>query len=371
MDVVVIGAGVVGASAAFRLAVAGARVTVLETARPAAGTSSNSFAWINANDKPPPAYHALNDAGVVEHHWLREDIGGDWLYSSGNLEIAVEPARQQYLRDKVERLRAARYAAELISIEDSRALAPDLAWPDQATVAYYPDEGWVAVPVLIRQLLGAATRAGARVVYPANVEALVAHGDRITGVETADARFSADVVVDCSGPRAGRLLEPLGIAIGRRTSPGLLVVTEPMPTSLTQVIHFDRLHLRPDGAGRVRAGAIDLEEGLQADQHYTAESPECREILRRAVEVLPALAGARIEGVRLGWRPLPADGLTACGPVMDVAGYYLVFTHSGVTLGPRLGRLLAEEIVNGEAQPELTPFRPDRLIRPAASKVPS
>jgi glycine/D-amino acid oxidase-like deaminating enzyme len=59
LNVIVIGAGVMGASAAFRLAEAGASVLVLEAGRVGGGTSGISFAWTNAHKKPPKPYHDL------------------------------------------------------------------------------------------------------------------------------------------------------------------------------------------------------------------------------------------------------------------------------------------------------------------------
>ncbi|HEY2698596.1 MAG TPA: hypothetical protein VGJ45_24270, partial [Pseudonocardiaceae bacterium] len=69
---------------------------------------------------------------------------------------------------------------------------------------------------------------------------------------------------------------------------------------------------------------------------------------------------ARIDRVNLGLRSLPADGHTVAGP--DTSGYiYVLATHSGVTLGPLLGRLAAREILGGEPAPELAAFRPARF----------
>jgi glycine/D-amino acid oxidase-like deaminating enzyme len=60
---------------------------------------------------------------------------------------------------------------------------------------------------------------------------------------------------------------------------------------------------------------------------------------------------------------MPADGRSAIGPVPGLSGYYLIFTHSGVTLGPLLGKLAAAEILGGHEVAQLTPFRPDRLVQ--------
>src|SRR5258707_11688180 len=72
---IVIGAGVMGASVAYRLAQAGASITVLEAKRIGGGTSGISFAWTNANKKPPKPYHDLNVAGMKAHSPLADEFG--------------------------------------------------------------------------------------------------------------------------------------------------------------------------------------------------------------------------------------------------------------------------------------------------------
>jgi glycine/D-amino acid oxidase-like deaminating enzyme len=76
IETIVIGAGVMGASVAYRLAQAGAAVTVLEATRIGAGTSGISFAWTNAHKKPPKPYHDLNVAGMKAHAALADEFGG-------------------------------------------------------------------------------------------------------------------------------------------------------------------------------------------------------------------------------------------------------------------------------------------------------
>ena len=82
----------------------------------------------------------------------------------------------------------------------------------------------------------------------------------------------------------------------------------------------------------------------------------------RARAIVPRLAGVEIESTRLCWRPMPADGLSAVGPVAALPGYYVALTHSGVTLAPVLSRLVADEIATGRPAAALAPFRPERLL---------
>ena len=86
-------------------------------------------------------------------------------------------------------------------------------------------------------------------------------------------------------------------------------------------------------------------------------------LVRRAARWLPELGELAAETARIGVRAMPADGHSVVGPQGGVAGYYVAVTHSGVTLAPFLGRVVAEELLRGRSDPRLAPFRPDRFWR--------
>ncbi|MHB8577248.1 MAG: NAD(P)/FAD-dependent oxidoreductase [Dehalococcoidia bacterium] len=368
-DAIVIGAGIIGSAVACRLAERGVGVTILERKRPAAGTTSTSFAWANAHNKRPKPYHDLNAAGVAEHHRIALHGAGGWFHATGCLQWADDDSSRRVLRHAVEQLKAWDYRAEWIDAARAATLEPDLSLPADgaAELAFFPDEGWVEAPLLVHHLLDGAARAGALARYPDEVLGLTMDRARVNGVATSDGTFHADLVIDCTGRDAGRLLEPLGLQIQRRRSPGLLVISEPVATGLSRIVLTPVLNLRPDGAGRVlvQSGAID--DALETEAHPDAGPERCTDLLGQAAEVLPALYDARVETARLGWRALPGDGVSAVGPVPSVEGYYLVFTHSGITLGPLLGRLVAHEISSGTLEPMLGAFRPDRLLSATSS----
>jgi glycine/D-amino acid oxidase-like deaminating enzyme len=94
-----------------------------------------------------------------------------------------------------------------------------------------------------------------------------------------------------------------------------------------------------------------------------SEDSLSRELLERARRVVPTLEGAKAEPVRVSVRPIPEDGLPCVGAVSELPGYYEAVTHSGVTLGPLLGHLLAREILDGEVDSLISRFRPDRFAR--------
>ncbi|MCM2414098.1 FAD-dependent oxidoreductase [Streptomyces sp. RKAG290] len=86
------------------------------------------------------------------------------------------------------------------------------------------------------------------------------------------------------------------------------------------------------------------------------------ELLHEAArQVVPALGSGRITQTRVVNRPIPADGFPSVGAVPSVPGYYEAVSHSGITLGPVIGRLLASEILGGERDELLADFRPERF----------
>src|SRR5690242_3419923 len=173
-----------GASVAYRLAVAGASVTVLEAGRIGGGTSSCTFAWTNANEKTPRAYYELNLAGMRAHAALADEFGGTpWWHPGGSVEWPVDQA-------KVERLQSWGYAAEWITPRQLLELEPDIdpACAGDERIAYFPDEGWLDPLVYIAAMLGVARSHGAAVMHNAPVSAPILAGGRITGVQLADGR---------------------------------------------------------------------------------------------------------------------------------------------------------------------------------------
>src|SRR5712692_1062058 len=104
-DIIVIGAGCVGANVAYRLVERGARVIELEANAPGGGTSGASFAWTNSFGKTPRDYHDLNVASMEEHAALAKELGGgSWLHQDGALAWDEAPTSLTRLEQAVERL---------------------------------------------------------------------------------------------------------------------------------------------------------------------------------------------------------------------------------------------------------------------------
>jgi glycine/D-amino acid oxidase-like deaminating enzyme len=359
--VAVVGAGIVGSSVAYRLAEGGAEVVLFDGAEPGSGTTSASFAWVNANNKLPREYFELNRAGMREHERLRNEIGGDWLHPTGNL-IQATDEEQKDLENRVERLRSWSYAAEMLpaSTVDKR-LEPEANFPDpQTKVAHFPDESWVDAPTLTETLVQAAGRNGAVVLVGSAVHGIEVGGQGLTLRLENGETVRADAVVNATGASAASLAEMVGRELPLDVFRGLLVRVAVAGEPLRHLLHTPRINLRPDGTGHVLLHHDSVDERL-GDDFAGVEDPLCAELLERGRGVLPNLAEAEVVEARFGLRPVPADGHSCVGAITEIPAYYEAVTHSGVTLGPLVGRLLAREILTGEVDPLIAPFRPDRF----------
>jgi glycine/D-amino acid oxidase-like deaminating enzyme len=373
MRVVVVGGGVIGAAVAYRLAEAGARVVLLESAdRLGAGTSGRSFAWTNSNEKTPRPYHDLNVAGMRAHAALRDEFGAlPWWHAGGSVEWFAAGELRAAQAARVERLQSWGYSAEWLTPGQLHELEPDvdLAAVGDAPIALYRDEGWLDPIVYLYAMLQAAQRHGATVRTRAHVEHVLLTGGRVSGVALRGGeRLSSDVVVNCAGRWADTLavLDMPAARLPLAPTFGLLAFTPPVATGLRRIVRSPFIHLRPDGAGRLVLHSDDADARLTAETTPPSALPIAQDMVRRASAVLPGIGQAAPEAVRIGIRPIPADGLSAVGPMPGVEGYYVVVTHSGVTLSPLLARAAANEIVHHTPEPRLAPFRPGRLLETRA-----
>ncbi len=360
-DCAVIGAGILGAATAWHLARAGQRVVVLEAESAAAGATGATFSWVNAVSKEPEAYHRLNAEGAAEYARLDEELGRDFRQGGGCLEWRADQDGTDALRAKVARVAARGYPARLIDSSAARALEPALRIPDSAAVAHYPNDVWVDAPEVTAALLAGARTHGAELREGAPVTGFHRNGHSVLVVEAGGEWVHAQRVAVCAGTGTPAVLQMLGLALAIERKPGLLAVTAPVAAgTLSRIVYAPGIHLRPDVAGGLRLGADDT------DQLALEDAPAgCDILLRRAAALLglaepPALARALV-----GIRPVPADGLTVTGRLPGLDNAYVAVTHSGVTLGPLLGRLLAGEILHGTPSPLLAGFRPERLMMTA------
>ena len=378
MRAIVVGAGVVGSSVAYRLAQAGARVVLLDAGPVGGGTSRVSYAWVNACEKlTRHDYFALNFAGWRAHQALAEEFGAlPWLHRPGVLQWDGAGAEATGLGeedfDKFARLREWGYPVELLSADDVRRLEPDVDTESAGNgpILHYPEDGWCDGPVYAGAMAAAARdRHGATLRPYTRIAGLVIEGRQVSGVRTADGeQIGADIVVNCAGRWVNEAAAAPEAEVPLAPTLGLIAYTAGTSTSLRRALRTPLVNLRPDGAGRLLLRSNELDRVAAGDASLvpggwtSPGQPQAQELARRTRQLMPALGPVEVEAVRVAIRPIPKDGFPAIGPVRDLGGYYVVVTHSGVTLAPFLGIAVADEIVHGRLRDALAPFRPARLL---------
>jgi D-amino-acid dehydrogenase len=365
MQVIVVGAGVLGASVAYHLVRRGVGVTVFDRRHQGRATSAGAgiiCPWLSAIEDDH--YRAIASAGASYYprlvSYLREDGESELGYRRvGALVVPEGPS----LLDGVEQKLAVRKAdwpeigaVRRLTPAQATALFPPLA----ETRAAVHIEGAARVDgrFLNAALLAAARKRGATLRDNAD-QILVSQG-RVRGVRTEGATVEADVVVVTAGAWAPALLSPLNVELNVQPQRGQILhlrvsaVTRDWPVLLP----LDTYYLLAFDDSRVVVGAT-RETGSGFDYRVTAKGQA--EVLNVGLTVAPGLADAEVLETRIGFRPMSPDHrplLGTCGIEGLLVGNGL--GPSGLTIGPYAGALLADAACNRTPELSLAPYSPQR-----------
>jgi len=380
-DVVVIGGGIAGCCAAFWLARRGMTVALLERGRIAEGTTGNSFAWINATSKTADEpYHRLNALGAAAYRELAVEFGEDalGLSAAGMLQIVRRGDESAYseTRAKAARLRDLGYPCTWVGGSELAAMEPHLACGEDAEALYALADASLDAPRFARFIAGRAEAAGATLLEQCTAHALeMTDEGAITGVRCDRGTLSTPRVLLAAGPATPEVLSALtgydafAARFPMNRVPGLLVVTPSTAPHrfVRRVLYLaggEEFHVLPTPEGGLKVGADDT-DGMVAENPTPQRLREAAALLlERTRRLIPAFAGVDcLDDCRIGIgvRPYPRDGKTLAGELPGSRGLYVVATHSGVTLSPAVGRLMAELIAEGAVPAALAPFGLERF----------
>ncbi|MGE8307228.1 MAG: NAD(P)/FAD-dependent oxidoreductase [Pseudomonas kermanshahensis] len=336
--VIVIGAGILGASVAWHLS-RRARVTVLElNSAPARGVTRHSYGWVGTGSRIPseqPASFALEQRALLEFPRLAALLGPLPVAAQGAL-IWLDD--QQQTCSMLAEQQAAGVNMSAVGREAIRQLQPGLMQvPEMALWA--PDDFAVEPDQLTCRLLSAAQGEGAVVRGDVRVLAVEMKGERVIGVRTAQGVVNADTVVLANAMGAQTLASPLGINLPIYEEPAVLLRFEAVGVPLRRLLCTDSLELRPGlGGGLVSAADLpfDGEAGL-------AELG--RSSIRAISDLFASQGDITLQSIKAVARPKTRDGMPLRAFVPNVEGLYAAVAHPGVMLAPMLGRLVSEDIL--------------------------
>ncbi|WP_435222107.1 NAD(P)/FAD-dependent oxidoreductase [Streptomyces sp. Tue6028] len=363
MRVAVIGVGVLGACVGWNLSRYGADVVFIDAGEPGEGVTNWSFSWVNASNKTARrSYFDLNVAGMAAHRELAETIGPDsWWHPGGHLRWADDPAAEAKFLKTAELLASWDYRVEVRTGDEvRRRLEPALGVPGKTPVLFYPDEAWVHGRHLVGRLVGRAVESGAgRRSGTAVRDIGIATDGTVRTVTLSDgSRIDVDAVVNAAGPGASQVAGLVTRHLPMRREPGAITRIHCAQVPVHRAMHAPHIEIRPDGDTSMVLHSREIDALIDAGE----EPAELARLLHESAQrVIPELGDSRIAQTRVAYRPIPADGFPSVGALPSVPGYYEAVSHSGITLGPVIGRLLASEILTGKRDEMLADFRPERF----------
>ena len=362
-EVVVIGAGILGCSVAVHLVERGLRPVLIDPERPGQGTSTGSFASISAFGKDPADYYQLACAGMSGWPRFAVRLGREiGLRRAGELHWTSDPEQGEQLARMVADARGRGYSIRLIDQAELARLLPDARLGSVTAACFAPNDGQVEPPLVLAACRALLDEVGVRFL---GGRARVHLDDDGVRVEVGGEELRPRTTVLAAGAEAVQVAAAVGLEVPTVASPGMLVQTRPLPPITDRVVYLPggpgpAVHLRQRADGSVLVG-----EGSQETPAADPGRHHAQLLLAQAARFLPALASVPVDRWWLAWRAMPADRLPIVGPLPWLEALYLVVSHSGVTLAPVLGRLVAAEVAEQTADGLLAPFRPSRFAERA------
>ena len=370
-DVVVIGAGIVGAACAHHLSAAGLTVTVVDRGPVAGGTTGAGEGNILVSDKEPGP--ELDLALRSQQLWLalEDELGrAIELDRKGGVVVTTDADAQRELIRFAAAQSTTAWRAPSLDAAGARALEPHLG-PQTAGAVHYPQDLQVQPMLAAAHLLvasGAQRRLGEEV-----VGLTTAHG-RVTGVRTNTATLPCRYVVNAAGTWGANVAELLGAPIPVRPRRGFVLVTEPLPPTVHHKVYSAEYvaNVASDDAALQTSSVI---EGTESGTVLIGASRERVGFDRRlnldavqilaaaAARIFPVLADVKVLRVYRGFRPYAPDHLPIIGADPRVDGVLHACGHegAGVGLAPATGELITAAITGTSPPVDPAPFRPDRF----------
>jgi sarcosine oxidase subunit beta len=393
-DVVVIGAGVIGAAVAWRLSRRGYAVHVIEKHGVASGASGAAEGLVGSVAKRPSG--PVTDL-VVESFamfpGLGEELESDIEFTrKPGLMAVMDETHLAILERFVARKRAAGLSIELLDRKAAREAEPLLS--DAVVAAIYtPDQGMVNPLRLTRAYLAVAKRHGATVATGTAVRALERRGDRIVGIDDEAGRLSAGLVVNAAGCGTTRVAETAGtrakilpkraqMLVSERLPPGLLRNTIYCAQNVTAGLNPQTLEFEdtPSADGgreaelqapwqlssftQTSSGTILFCGGFGfAGDTIAVDLSVLTSIAGNIATVVPSFRSLRIVRAWAGLEPCTVDNLPIVGQAPGVKNLFHATGHgnAGVMMSPVTGSLVADLIADGVEAPILKALDPGRF----------
>ncbi|MFD8561535.1 NAD(P)/FAD-dependent oxidoreductase [Streptosporangium canum] len=373
-DVVVIGAGVVGAACAYYAARAGLDVVVVDRGPVAGGTTGAGEGNVLVSDKEPGPEL---DLALLSNGLWRElaKLDGFEFEPKGGLVVAETGEVLEALTGLAGKQGVEHTVVPSGGLGDYE---PHLAQGFAGGV-FYPQDAQVqpmlAAARLIRRGADRFGRGTLMLRTGVTVTGFLRDGDRIGGVTTDHGDILAGAVVNAAGTWGGEVAAMAGVHVPVLPRRGFILVTEPFDEPLIRHKVYTAAYVTnvaSDSEGLETSAVVEgtpsgpvligaSRERVGFDR--TVSVPVLERLARQAVELFPALADRRAIRAYCGFRPYCPDHLPVIGEDPRAPGLHHACGHEGAGIGlaPATGHLIAQTLAGLRPDLDLTPFRPDRF----------
>ncbi|RYE23504.1 MAG: FAD-binding oxidoreductase [Sphingobacteriaceae bacterium] len=352
--IIVVGAGIAGASLAYHLTMQKAHVTLIDRAnQPAQEVTEKSFAWITAGHDTSEINFNFKQQAIADWRRLEDELRGalkiNW---SGALSWYSDMTEADQIANKLNSLD---YKVRLIDSQQIKRLEPNLKIvPDQAFFA--ENEGAIDPALTTQLLIKAACEAGAILKLNTEVLFLMTSSSRVTGVVTIKGNLNADMVVLTAGTDTAVLCKPLGLNLPVKVSPAILMKFYTQQQFVNRIVSNPFMEIRAASDHLMLAAEDYIDES--ADNNPQAIAGRTLEAIKKHWR---GATQVKLIDVVVGKRPVPQDGQLIIGQAPDIKGLYLTVVHPGITFAALAGKLAADEIITGQNNILQSTYRPDRF----------
>ena len=365
-DVVIVGAGIVGAACADAFAERGLRVVIVDRDVVGSGATATGMGHIVVMDDSD-AQFALTHYSQRLWQELRPQLPGDVEYDqAGTIWVAADEEEMAEVLRKRDYYQKRGVAVEPIDARQLKETEPNLR-EGLAGGLLVPNDAVLYPPCAARFLIGRAHQRGARLRLGATVTQISEGCVRLNdGQEVA-----GGIVVNAAGANAAELTA--GIDIKKRK--GHLVITDRYPHfvrhQLVELGYLKSAHSvsRDSVAFNVqprRTGQILIGSSRQyGAEHKEVDQAMLSAMVRRAQEYMPALGTMSAVRVWTGFRAATPDKLPLIGPCPGYKSVYLATGHEGLGITTSLGtaRILVDQITGATPEIAMEPYLPSRTAK--------
>lgn len=363
-DVIVVGGGIVGCATAYNLARRGARVILLEKEEIAQEASGRNRGNVRIQLRHRLELPIALEAVAL---WARadEELGSPTEFrATGNLLVTYHDDIAASFAGEAERHRGLGLDAHVVPREELRKFVPDIS-PDIVAGFLTTQDGHANPQKATWAFATAARRAGADIRTGTPVGDIVIERNRVVGVTTKDGTIAAPVVLNAAGVRAPELFKPIGIDLPITPAKHQILVTARMPL-------VTRPYLRCAGPrvsfGQTLDGTLLLGMGPAENVGFdsTLSRVHMSNIMRETIRLVPTLQAARVVRAWTGWFEMTPDDLPIVDRIAGIDGLFVCggFSGHGFALGPAIGRLMANFILDGQATHPIDEFGLGRFAAP-------